>query len=217
MRKFWIAGLLAAISTGAFAADLPTQKAPPAPPMIYAPAFTWTGFYLGVNGGFAYRAMSSSNFDNSGGDLIGGTAGYNYQIGQFVGGVEGDVNFTDTTQSGTFFNGVNKMSTGMMTTARVRLGLAMDRSLFYVTGGYAGVSTRASFIDNNGVFGAQNQWRNGGVIGGGVEYAFTNNITGKAEYLYAPMSSATYFSGTPYVENSGLSMSLARVGLNFKF
>jgi outer membrane immunogenic protein len=104
-----------------------------------------------------------------------------------------------------------------MTTERLRVGIAMDRSLFFITGGYAGVETRASFIDNAGAFGAQNAWRNGGVVGGGVEYAFTNNISAKAEYLYAPMSSQTYFGGTPYAENSGLSMSLARVGLNYKF
>ena len=56
-----------------------------------------------------------------------------------------------------------------------------------------------------------------GVIGAGVEYALTNNISAKAEYLYAPFSSQTYFAGTPDAENNGLSLSLFRVGLNYKF
>jgi outer membrane immunogenic protein len=217
MWKFWIAGLMAAVSTSAFGADLPTAKAPPAPAPYYAPLFTWTGFYVGVNGGYAYRSMSSSNLPSASGGVVGGTAGYNYQIGQFVGGIEGDLDYTDTAKSGGFFNGTNKLTTNTMTTERVRAGLAMDRSLFYITGGYAGIGTRGSFIDNNGVFGAQNAWRNGGVVGGGVEYAFTNNVTAKAEYLYAPFSSQTYFGGTPYAENSGLSLSLFRVGVNYKF
>ena len=218
MRKFWIAGLLAAVSTSAFAADLPTMKAPPAPPPVYAPAFTWTGFYVGVNGGYAYRSLSSSNMPSASGGVVGGTAGYNYQIGQFVGGLEGDLDYTDTAKSGGFFNGTNKFTTSTMTTERLRAGFAMDRSLFFITGGYAGIQTRGAFIDSvNGFAGAQDAWRNGGVVGGGVEYAFTNNISAKAEYLYAPFSSKSYFAGTPEAENNGLSMSLFRVGVNYKF
>ena len=89
-----------------------------------------------------------------------------------------------------------------------------------MTGGYAGTSTQAAFNGVSGgqaFSGSQNYWRSGGVIGGGVEYAFTNNISAKAEYLYAPMSSKSYFAGTPIAENSGLAVSVARLGLNYKF
>jgi opacity protein-like surface antigen len=54
MKKILLAALMAGVATSAFAADLPTRKAPPAPaPMYVVPAFTWTGFYVGVNGGYA--------------------------------------------------------------------------------------------------------------------------------------------------------------------
>jgi outer membrane immunogenic protein len=218
MKAFWIAGLLTGVASSAFAADLPSTNAPPAPPPVYAPIFTWTGFYVGLNGGYAYRSMSSSNFTNSSGGVIGGQAGYNYQIGQFVGGIEGDIDWTDTADSGTFINGTNKFTTGAMITERLRAGIAMDRSLLFITGGYAGIQTRGSIIDPiNGIAGGQDAWRNGGVIGAGVEYALTNNVSAKAEYLYAPFSSHTYFGGTPDAENNGLSLSLLRVGLNYKF
>ena len=226
MKKYLLAALLAGVATGAFAADLPTHKAPPMMQPVYAPpAFSWTGFYIGVNGGYGYGGLSDTNFGNASGGVVGGTAGYNYQIGQFVGGVEGDLDWTGMSKSNAYVNGVaplaagtNKFSTDEMATARLRAGFAVDRALFFVTGGWAGIQTNASFTDiNNGITGSQSVWRNGAVIGGGIEYAFTNNISAKGEYLYAPMASQTYFAGTPDAENNKLAVSLFRVGVNYKF
>lgn len=218
MKKILLAALLATVATGAFAADLPSKKNPPAMQPIYTtPAFSWTGFYLGVNGGYGFGSMSNTRFGNPSGALIGGTAGYNYQIGQVVVGAEGDYDFSTLRKSNTIAGGTTKFTTnGGMMTARLRAGYAIDRALLYVTGGYAGIDTNGSFV-LGGATGAQESWRNGGVIGGGVEYAFTNNISAKAEYLYAPMSSKSYFAGTPIAENSGLAVSVARLGLNYKF
>ena len=84
----------------------------------------------------------------------------------------------------------------------------MDRALLYVTGGYAGAETNVNIAG----FGSQSDWRNGGVIGAGLEYAFTNNISAKAEYLYAPLESKTY-DGV----KSNTDLSLVRAGLNYKF
>ncbi len=55
-------------------------------------------------------------------------------------------------------------------------------------------------------------WRNGGVVGAGLEYAFTNNISAKAEYLYAPFAGQTIDG-----QRSNLDLSLIRAGLNYKF
>ena len=57
----------------------------------------------------------------------------------------------------------------------------------------------------------------GGAIGAGVEYAFTNNITAKAEYLYLPLSSTTYFNSWLYSTRAPVDLSLLRAGLNYKF
>src|SRR5437870_4720407 len=93
-----VAALIVAALTGAAgAADLPGRYPPPvmkAP--VYSPMYNWTGFYLGLNGGGAWGHTSwdhAGGFDVSGG-LVGGTAGYNWQTGQFVFGLEGDIDWT---------------------------------------------------------------------------------------------------------------------------
>ena len=225
MKTFLLAALMAGAATSALAADLPTRKSPVAPaPMYSQPAFTWGGLYLGINGGYAYAATGNTNFASPNGGMIGGTLGYNWQMGQIVFGAEGDFDYAFTKQSNNFafvnggvaVTGANSYRVNWITTERLRLGYAVDRALFYVTGGFAAVDAHATVNGNFGNF-AQNNWRGGGVIGGGIEYAFTNNISAKAEYLWAPLQSQTYWAGTPYAETNHMSVSLARVGLNYKF
>ena len=85
-------GLLAATAT-AIAADLPYRNQMPVKAPAYGPIFTWTGFYVGVNGGGAFGTstynfggLGSASFNTSGG-LAGGTIGFNYQTGALVWGV----------------------------------------------------------------------------------------------------------------------------------
>ncbi len=219
MNKHLLAVLLAGVSTSAFAADLPTSKGPPAPPSaVYAPIFTWTGVYAGLNAGVGITSLDNSNFAAPTGGVFGGQVGFNYQAGQLVLGAEGDLEGAWLNRSGTYALGTNKFETGMMTTERLRAGVALDRTLLYVTGGYAGIDTRGRFNDTvDGFSGSQTIWRDGGAIGVGGEYAFTNNLTAKVEYLYMPFTNATYFAGTPSAETSGLSINLIRLGVNYKF
>jgi outer membrane immunogenic protein len=207
MKKFLLASLLAGVATSAFASDLPTSKAPPVPVPAYAPAFSWTGFYIGVNGGYG-TGINGGDFGNPSGGLVGGTVGYNYQISQFVLGVEGDWDWADLTRSGVNAAGVYNTKIDDLFTARARAGYTIDRALFYVTGGYAGADTQLNIAG----FGSQTDWRSGGVIGAGLEYAFTNNISAKAEYLYAPLQDKT-FDGA----KSDVDLSIVRAGLNYKF
>ena len=210
MKKFLLAALMAGVATSAFAADLPNRKGPPpAPAPIYAPVFSWTGFYVGLNGGYGLGTGSSAGFGNPSGGLIGGTAGYNYQIGQFVVGAEGDWDWADLTKSGTNSVGAYNSKVDSIVTARARAGFAIDRTLLFVTGGYAGVDEKLSFP---GLPASETNWRSGGVIGAGAEYAITNNITAKAEYLYAPLGKSN-FQGVKDDTN----LSLFRAGLNYKF
>ena len=217
MKTLFLAVLMAGAASSALAADLPTHKSPIAPAPFYAPpAFTWGGLYLGVNGGFGYAKLGNTNFASNGGGVVGGTIGYNWQMGQVVFGGEADLDWASIKTNNTFANGTTTYRVNWLTTERLRLGYAVDRALFYVTGGYAGVSTRAN-INAVGFAGSQDNWRSGGVIGGGIEYAFTNNISLKGEYLWAPLQNKTYWGGTPYAETNRMSVSLARVGLNYKF
>jgi outer membrane immunogenic protein len=109
----------------------------------------------------------------SSGGLIGGTIGYNVQNGPWVFGVEGDLGF------------VSSGSHSYLGTVRGRIGFTWDRLLPYVTGGLA-------FTGGD----------TGGVIGAGLEYAFTPQLSAKAEYLYA---------GTNGGDN------IFRLGLNYHF
>ena len=50
-----------------------------------------------------------------------------------------------------------------------------------------------------------------------AEYAITDNVSVKAEYLYHDYGNVTYYQGTPVAETIHTSLSTARVGINFKF
>jgi outer membrane immunogenic protein len=98
----WVVGAFVALSSvvSASAADLPrpVYKAPPY--LSPAPTFSWTGFYVGLNGGYGWDRLSGTGTFGSDsitakGWLGGGQIGYNYQIGQFVVGVEGDFDWAN--------------------------------------------------------------------------------------------------------------------------
>src|SRR6185437_2529291 len=92
------AGLLALAMAGpSSAADLP-RPAYKAPAYVAAP-FSWSGFYVGINGGYGWGTSSWSNgavfgnFDTKG-YLAGGTLGYNLQTGVWVWGLEADLDYS---------------------------------------------------------------------------------------------------------------------------
>jgi len=212
MKRLMIASLSTLLGVAsASAADLPTHKAAP----YFEPAqraFDWTGFYAGVNGGVGWGTFGST------GGVFGGTVGYNYQIGQIVIGAEADFDAASLTGKASYPLGVyQKTRLESLTTERLRLGYAMDRTLFYVTGGYAGGSVHQSLWDvPNGLFAAQDNWSNGYAVGGGVEYAFNSHISAKAEYLYTQLTSQSIAVGPDSVR-APVNASLFRVGLNYRF
>jgi len=164
MKKYLLAATALAMVSGigaASAADLPTRKAPIAPVYI-PPAFTWTGFYVGVNAGGVFSNGNNNNngfgFGGGGGSnsgFIGGVqAGYNYQFGQgsgYVAGVEADIDWASTSNKNNNAFGVpvapgtvvfagtggGGSSGNYLGTARLRAGYAFDRFLIYATGGLA--------------------------------------------------------------------------------
>ena len=220
MKKILIGALLAGVASTAFAADLPTRKGPP----IYTPPppiFTWTGFYIGANGSYNWGSLTHNDgvFGNPSGGLGGVTAGYNYQMNQFVIGVEGDYDWGDVDHRQTIdtAGSFSKLHLLEFATARARAGIAMDRALLYVTGGYAGGQVNAGVLDAiTGVYGSNSNWQSGYAVGAGIEYAFTQNISGKAEYLFSQLGSNTVVTPT-YVARTGLDISLLRAGINYRF
>ena len=65
MRRILLSVLMAGVASSALAADLPTTKGPPpAPYFSPPPAFNWTGFYIGVNGGWGFTDTDNNSFGN---------------------------------------------------------------------------------------------------------------------------------------------------------
>ena len=218
---------LVATAASASAADLP-MRSPPPMPYYPAPVYSWTGFYVGANLGGAFdnksgalvpngflAPVATSSRGSDSGFIGGGQAGYNWQNGTFVYGVETDIDYINLGGSGsTSTASANFNSTtlttrrqdgdGFLGTFRGRLGYAgFDRTLLYVTGGLAygdfgsrytsatftnglGLTTATYGVDNN------DDVRVGWTIGAGLEYAITPNISLKGEYLYADLGRKNY-------------------------
>ena len=229
---------LAIAASAAQAADLPSRYAPP--PMVAAvPLFTWTGFYVGVNAGYGWNTNDSNTFidpvlgvvsggGSDGGFVCGGQIGYNYQFNQFVIGLETDIQYADLGNGrSTFGQGFagNNNNGNWFGTVRARAGFAFDRALVYATGGlaYGDIGNRsAAFIAPDGtVFaGSGSSTNTGWVLGAGVEYAFTNNLTAKFEGLYVNLDSNNNNNFGAFVgnNNSGnTEFGVVRAGLNYKF
>ncbi len=195
-----------ALGSAAVAADLPRRSVAPAPYVAPAPVFTWTGLYAGVNAGYAWgkpKGAADAAFGSIDGAQVGGTVGYNHQMGQIVLGVEADDAWSNA--RGNKAGATSK--TTNVATARGRIGYAVDRVLLFGTGGYAGGS-----IDRTLAGVSANDWHNGYALGGGMEYAFTSNVSAKAEYLYTDLASKTGAAS-----RAGATANNVRMGVNYKF
>jgi outer membrane immunogenic protein len=224
MKRVLLTGVALAAQIGsAAAADLPRRVEMPAkaPAYIAAPIYNWTGFYLGINGGGGWgrsswdaAAASTGSFDLSGG-LIGGTAGYNWQMGQVVFGLEGDIDWSNIrgTTLVTCPAGCETRNT-WLATVRGRLGYAADRFMPYITGGAAFGDIRANFP---GAGASAN--KTGWTAGGGVEFSLAGNWTAKAEYLYVDLGrfDCGTACGTAAPDNVSFKTSIVRGGLNYRF
>lgn len=217
-----ITGIAMSLFTGsAFAADLPSRDQAPFYP---APIFTWTGLYAGINGGLSFGSFTnggSSYFGSSGGGMVGGTVGYNFQGGPLVVGVEADLDWADINGSASPFTAVNAQGTVNETnTVRARLGYSFDRALVYATGGWAGASVSgnlSNFLTSPGLIINESHYMNGYAVGAGIEYSITPRVSVKAEYLFTSLGPTTYFSGTWSSINSGVNYSTVRAGINYHF
>jgi outer membrane immunogenic protein len=219
------------------AADLyrpQTSYVPPAP--VYTPPpNTWAGFYVGVNGGYAWDAGGGSSTLSNGdhfsraqpeGGFGGGQVGYNFQYGHIVFGFETDFQGGDISDSasGTTAAGLGAQSSQSVDwfgTARGRLGYAFDRTLVYFTGGFAYGDVNQSAQFSNGVDLKRNDIQTGYVLGGGVEYKISSAWSLKGEYQYIDLGNdklSGLDAGAPVEANHGATnLQTVRLGLNYHF
>ena len=255
--KTWLSAtvglVVLAIAAPAVAADMPV-KAIKAPPV-----FSWTGFYFGVNAG---GALSTSDFNFIAGpgwftvnrlqlgmdgaaslDSLspsgGGQAGYNWQIGSVVFGVEADIQYIGLRNTNNFrqngplpglvtpYTITETTQSDWMATARGRLGLTYSGSILVY--GTAGAAFANSSTSDTLTFptlaltgtGARSNTQTGWVVGGGFEWAMSGAWSAKAEYLYARFPTATTgmtaINGLTQTYTDHLSVMLTHFGINYRF
>jgi outer membrane immunogenic protein len=226
LRAALAGALLTAGVAGASAADLNHYTPAPAPANIVAMAFNWTGAYVGANIGANWATVSNPNGTSSA--LAGGLqAGYLWQAGQFVYGIEGDVDYNGNRRTTAFAIGANtyndREKLDWSFGVRGRLGYAFDRVLPFVSAGitFANLNSRVTNTTAGAGFGvtdSKTNLRTGVQVGGGLEYAFTNNITARGEYIYS-----YYGRNTVGYDNNGFALrhtvsdNALRFSINYKF
>jgi outer membrane immunogenic protein len=233
MKKYIVASaLLLLTATGTQAADVVVQEA--------APAFNWSGVYVGAQAGYAW---GKSPFRNRTGDHVEGTdydpdgflggfyVGYNSQLANnVVLGVEADINLANLKRSGrdyidytdgSVYEGVSPSSTMKWNGAvRARAGYAYDRFLPYIAGGVSFGEQKFDLIredSGNAIFSEKNSMT-GWNIGAGVEYAATDNLILRAEYRFTDFGSKTHHE--LWGEDTGkikLRTNDVRIGIAYKF
>lgn len=212
MKQILLATALVLGTGTAYAADA-LQEAP------VAASFDWTGAYIGVNagGGFGTFKLSptggGTGVDMSAGGFLGGIqAGYNWQSGQMVYGVEADFQGSDVKASFSEGGGSLESKIDWFGTVRARVGYTpVDRFMIYGTGGFAYGHEKLS----SGPI-SLSKTRTGWTVGAGAEYAINTNWTIKSEYLYTDLGKATFTNA-----GSGIDVKApfhtVRIGLNYKF
>ena len=221
-----------ALAPGAQAADLGARPIYKAPVMV-PPAWSWSGFYVGANVGAAYARSSIGDDPSSLIALLGGNtiaanttgvigglqAGYNWQFNSFVFGLEGDISVASLNGSQTLGPFVFSSRLNDLGTIRGRLGWAFDRVLVYGTGGVAFANLNDQFgnIAGPATVGPSSSVT-GWTAGAGVEYAFADHWTARAEYLRVGFQNRTLtVVPGPYVFDIKDSLDIGRVGINYKF
>lgn len=244
MKKFLLGTVaLVAFAAPAAAADLAARPYTKAAPMIAA-VYDWSGFYIGVNGGwgssrkcwdsvFAPPAVALGCHDATGG-TAGGQVGIRWQSTNWVFGLEGQGNWADFRGDNLnlafpgFRNRTSIDAFGMFTG---QVGYAVNNALLYVKGGAAVTSERFR-VNGVGVpvevassGGYEARW--GGVVGVGVEYGFAPNWSVGVEYDHMFMQDKTYTlfnngvagpAGTIFdVDRIRQDVDLVTVRVNYKF
>jgi outer membrane immunogenic protein len=236
MKKFLLASIaLMAMSVAASAADL-ARKAPPPAPVPMAPISSWDGFYIGAMGGYGWSDRASVTvggvtFTGPGdlrGGFVGGTAGYNFAPmgSSFLLGIEVDGAWANINRSAT---GASAFGTLTLTdkidaigSVTGRLGWTFGPGLLYAKGGWAWAdqTLSATLAGPLAVTTAsQSNFHSGWTVGGGFEYLFAPNWSGKIEYMYADLGSTTFGTGTLVAGGVGVGHTLNTIkgGINYHF
>jgi outer membrane immunogenic protein len=233
----------AAIAVGAaapaLAADLPARG--PATytkaPAIVQAAYDWSGFYVGINGGWGTSRVDwnsdpapgflngDEGSHNASGGTIGGQVGYRWQMSSWVFGVEAQGNWADFKGSNVsllFPGQTNQTKIDSFGLFTGQIGYAWDRALFYVKGGaavtdnkYTAISTLPPLVGVD----TANETRWGATVGVGIEYAFAPGWSLGFEYDHLFMGTNDVVSPTGFLiaDHIKQDVDLFTARVNYKF
>jgi outer membrane immunogenic protein len=228
MKRHILAGIsmvaLAAALQPAAAADLPVAYRAPQNYVI----FTWTGFYFGAHGGGAWGRKDAAIAPFVFGGALVGPPGTNIDIsGGLAGGQIGaNASWADLTGNTACVTGIVGVAANCrakvdaLGTFAGRLGFALDRVLFYGKGGTAFANDKYE-LNSIAAYRA-NETRWGWMVGGGIEYSFTDNLSAKIEYNYLDFGGrAVRFTDTTgfFALDTSIRerIHVAKAGINYRF
>ena len=195
----------------------------------YAPpayTFSWTGFYLGLQTGYVWGDADHTFSDGTVGassDLDGwvggGYAGYNWQSSNLVFGVEGDLEGGNIDGSYASPTSLGSADFDWQGSLRGRVGVASNRTLFYLTGGWAFASADVFGAVPGTPAGCCNTSADldGWTLGGGIEYAVNNNFIIRSEYRYTDFGDVTVNLNPAVSMPVEVETHVIRVGAGWKF
>ncbi|PZM15047.1 outer membrane protein [Rhizobium tubonense] len=184
IRIFSVAVLALSSVAPAMAADVAPENSAPQPQQSAYSAYDWSGLYLGVQGGYSWDIAkylgTEQNLDRG---SLGAHAGYNFQTGNIVYGIENDFNYN--------FEKGTETDLQWDASGRGRVGYALDRTLFYAT---AGIAATGGKVDAPAI-GKKDDILIGWTAGGGVGHALTDHILVRGEYRYSDFGKKDFGSG----------------------
>jgi outer membrane immunogenic protein len=237
MKKFLLAttGLIVLAMGSASAADLSRPAYAPPPPV-----YSWTGLYWGVNIGYSWghdertatlTGVGTISASQKVDGVVGGfQSGYNYQFGQWVLGLETDIQASgqkggSTFQAAALTTGTTDHKLPWFGTSRTRLGVLWSPNvLLYGTAGVAYGQVKDSVTINSPLGSAVGTFKDvkaGWTAGGGVEETIGGGWTAKLEYLYIDLGKTEQTIGTPglqlITETRRFTDNIVRVGFNYRW
>jgi opacity protein-like surface antigen len=197
-----------------------------------AEGYDWTGPYAGLSVGSTWGRTHWTAVDpDYAGVLAGGQAGYNFQRGKFVWGIEGDAAFSNASGAKPcpvqplFFSCEDDV--GALGSLTARFGYTWGRALFYAKGGWAfgEVTAGTSLNSVNPAFGLppapagikSTNWENGWTAGVGMEFALTDRWSAKAEYMHYAFPEYAFTVAQNATANAANTGDTVRIGVNYHF
>jgi outer membrane immunogenic protein len=205
----------AAAMPGAQAADMPIKA-----PRYIEPSASWAGWYIGAHAGAAWQNTTVDGYSFSKTAFIGGgQLGYNWQHGNFVFGLEGDISgLSGKNTLSQFGYDVASSQIRWLSTVRGRFGLAVGDTMAYATAGVAFGGVKNTLIGDPSY--SSSKTKVGWAVGGGVEHMLNRNWTigleglfvdlGRSNLTFGPSSKTT----TLRFQNTAV---IGRLKLNYKF